>query len=139
MYLTFEITGLYQHTHRFLLRECKTNSPPDIFVLISVSFGDRRTCNIATNALRKTAELGGKILPVTVEVLERGTYVDDIIDSFHSPERAENVKANIERIMQPGRFNINKWLTSWEDPLSENKSMLDNPKQDYNKRVIGMQ
>ena len=105
----------------------------------SVSFGDRRTYNIATNALRKTAELGGKILPVTVEVLERGTYVDDIIDSFHSPERAENVKANIERIMQPGRFNINKWLTSWEDPLSENKSMLDNPKQDYNKRVIGMQ
>ena len=104
-----------------------------------MSFGDRRTYNIATNALRKTAELGGKILPVTVEVLERGTYVDDIIDSFHSPERAENVKANIERIMQPGRFNINKWLTSWEDPLSENKSMLDNPKQDYNKRVIGMQ
>ena len=34
--------------------------------------------------------------------LERGTYVDDIIDSFDSLERAENVKADIERIIQPG-------------------------------------
>ena len=26
-----------------------------------------------------------------------------LIDSFDSPERAENVKAHIERIIQPGR------------------------------------
>ena len=41
---------------------------------------------------------------MAVEVLESGTYVDDIIDSFGSPERAENVKADIERIIQPGRW-----------------------------------
>ena len=38
-----------------------------------------------------------------------------------------------------GVFEIKMWLTSWHDPLSENKSMLDNPKEDYNERVIGMQ
>ena len=76
---------------------------------------------------------------MAVEALERETYFDDIIDD--SLERAENMKADIERIIQPGGrgVKIKKWLTSWEDPLSENKSMLDNPEEDYNERVLGMQ
>ena len=76
---------------------------------------------------------------MAVEALERETYFDDIIDSFDSLERAKNVKADIDRIIQPGGFKMKKWLTSWEDPLSENKSMLDNPEEDYNGRVLGMQ
>ena len=64
-----------------------------------------------------------------MKILESGTYVDGIIDSFGSPERAENVKADIERIIQPGRgwggggggggFKIKKWLTSWKDSILE--------------------
>ena len=38
-----------------------------------------------------------------------------------------------------GGGGVKKWLTSWEDPVSEKKSMLDNPKEDYNERVLGMQ
>ena len=108
MYHTIRKTGLDQHTHRILWRECKTNIPPNIFVMISVSFGDRPAGNITTVALRETAEMGRKISPLAVEALERGTYVDDIIDSFNSPERAENVKENIKRIIQPGGFKIKK-------------------------------
>ena len=60
-----------------------------------------------------------------LKILESGTYVDGIIDSFGSPERAENVKADIERIIQPGRgwggggVKIKKWLTSWKDSILE--------------------
>ena len=60
MFHTIRITGLDQHTHRFLWREYKTNIPPDIFVMTSVSFGDRPAGNIATAALCKTAEVGQK-------------------------------------------------------------------------------
>ena len=56
-----------------------------------MSFGDRPAGNIATVPLRKTAEMGRKISPVAVEVLERETHTDNFIDSFDSPERAENV------------------------------------------------
>ena len=100
MYHTIRITGLEQHTHRFLWRECKINVLPDIFVMTSVSFGDWPAGNIAIVALRKTAEMGWKVSPVAVEALERETYFDDIIDD--SLERAENMKADIERIIQPG-------------------------------------
>ena len=39
---------------------------------------------------------------MAVEALERETYFDDIIDD--SLERAENMKADIERIIQPGEL-----------------------------------
>lgn len=108
MYHTIGITGLDQKIHKFLWRECKASIPPDILVTTSASFGDRPAGNITTVALRETAEMGRKISPLAVEALERGTYVDDIIDSFNSPERAENVKENIKRIIQPGGFKIKK-------------------------------
>ena len=37
-----------------------------------------------------------------VKFLRKGTYFDDIIDSFDTVERAENMKTNIEKIIQPG-------------------------------------
>ena len=46
--------------------------------------------------------MGRKISLVAVEVLERGTCADDNTDSFDSPEKAENVKADIKTIIQPG-------------------------------------
>ena len=46
--------------------------------------------------------MGRKISLVAVEVLERGTCADDNTDSFDSPEKAENVKADIKTMIQPG-------------------------------------
>ena len=46
--------------------------------------------------------MGRKISLVAVEVLERGTCADDNTDSFDSPEKADNVKADIKTIIQPG-------------------------------------
>ena len=46
--------------------------------------------------------MGRKISLVAVEVLERGTCADDNTASFDSPEKAENVKADIKTIIQPG-------------------------------------
>ena len=74
---TIRITCLDQYTHRFLWREFKTNISPDIFAMTSASFGDRTARTIATVALGKAAEMGRKM---ALEVLERGTYVDGIID-----------------------------------------------------------
>ena len=71
MYHTTKIAGKYQHRRRFSWTKCKTNICPERF-MTSVSFGDQPVRNIATIALRKTAEM------------------------------SENMKTNIEKIIQPG-------------------------------------
>ena len=57
MYHNIRITGLDQHTHGVLWRGCKTNIPPDVVVMASLSFGDRPAGNIATVTLCKTAKM----------------------------------------------------------------------------------
>ena len=54
--------------------------------------------------------MGRKISLVAVEVLERGTCADDNTDSFDSPEKAENVKADIKTIIQPGGGGLKRIL-----------------------------
>ena len=48
---------LDQHTHRFLWRDVSQDSGTSTYVMTSVSFGDKTAGNIATVALRKTAEM----------------------------------------------------------------------------------
>ena len=63
MYHSVSISKLDQHTHRFLWRDMEVDRDPDIYVLKKVSFGDRPGGNIATLALRKTAEEGKDLYP----------------------------------------------------------------------------
>ena len=74
-----------------------------------------------------------------VQFLRKWTYVNNITDSFNSVERAENVKTSIKKIIQPGFFIIRKWLTSWKDPSSGDKSMLNNVKDVNNEKLLEMQ
>ena len=57
MYHSVKIKELDQHTHRFLWRNMKLDVKPDIYVMTSVSFGDKPSGCIAMTALRKTAQI----------------------------------------------------------------------------------
>ena len=63
MYHPVEIDSIDQHTHRFLWRNMETEREPDVYVITSVSFGDKLAGNIATLALRQTAEMERKTYP----------------------------------------------------------------------------
>ena len=56
--------------------------------MTSVSFGDKPAGNIATVALRKTAELQKNEFPIAANEILNSTYVDD------------NVKSAVEAISQ---------------------------------------
>ena len=81
MYHSIKIGTLDQHTQRFLWRDNNPTIKPNIYVMASVSFGDRPAGNISITALRKTAEMGKHKYQEASDVILSNTYVDDVVDS----------------------------------------------------------
>ena len=84
MYHAVKIDSIDQHTHRFLWRNMEIERESDVYVITSVSFGDKLAGYIATLAFRKTAEMGKETYPKAANVFQNSTYVDDINDSVDS-------------------------------------------------------
>ena len=82
---------------------------PDVYVITSLSFGDTPAGNIATLALRKTAEMGKETYSKATNVIQNSTYVDDIIDSVDSLNEAKELTEDIDKLLQPGGFEIKHW------------------------------
>ena len=112
MYHAVKIGTLDQNTHRFLWRNMDITKEPDIYVITSVSFGDRPAGNIATVALRKTAQKFSMTYPRAVKTITENTYVDDMIDSVDTDEEAQSLSDNIDEILHSGGFKVKKWAVS---------------------------
>ena len=80
--------------------------------MMSVSFGDRPASTIATAALRKTTKMGQDIYLATVKTVLRNTYMDDILDSVDSIEKAKCITTNIEELIKKGAFQTKGWIMS---------------------------
>ena len=104
MYHAVKIDSLDQHTHRFLWRNVEIEREPDVYVITSVSFGDKPAGNIATLALRKTAEMGKETYSKAANFIQNSTYVDDTIDSVHCLNEAKELTEGIDKLLQPGGF-----------------------------------
>ena len=98
MYHTIKIEGVDQQTHRFLWRNMEDRAL-DVYVMTSVSFGDKPAAAIAAMALKKTAELAQEKHPEAAETIQKNAYVDDIIDSFPSHQIAQNRTEEIDEIL----------------------------------------
>ena len=114
MYHAVNIDSIDQHTHRFYWRNMEIEREPDVYVITSVSFGDKPAGNIATLALRKTAETGKETHPKAVSAIQNSTYVDDIIDSVGSLNEAKELTEDIDKLLQPGGFEIKHWTVHSE-------------------------
>ena len=144
MYHAIKITHIDQHTHRFLWRDMNLSIEPEIYVMLSVSFGDRPAGNIAIVALRKTAQMGKEIYPDASNVILKNTYVDDIVDSFKDKETAIKITEEIDKLIKPGGFEIKKWSfsgknikqVSFQDADSSAENKLEEENQIH--KVLGM-
>ena len=112
MYHTIKISILDQHTHRFLWRDLDSSRPPDHYVLNSVTFGDRPIGVIATLALRQTVHKFGSEFPEVKDMIMDNTYVDDILHSTDSVDRAFNLIRDTEEILSLGSFHVKYWVIS---------------------------
>ena len=135
MYNSVRIKLLDQHCHRFLWRDMKTDIPPDTYVITRANMGDRPAGTIATSALRKTpTDEDKEQLPIECEIIDKSTFMDDIIDSTDTVDNALKLTSNISTILKRGDFNIKEWIISCNDPYNL-KSIVIN---DDAERVLGM-
>ena len=108
MYHAVKIEGVDQQTHRFLWREMEMRNP-DTYVMTSLSFGDRPAAAIAAVALRKTAEMAEEEFADASTTIKKNSYVDDVIDSFDSKEKAAEMIQQIDTVLDKGGFVVKKW------------------------------
>ena len=125
MYHSVKISDIDQHTHRFLWRDFDVSRDPDVYVMTSVSFGDRPAGNIATLALRKTAEMGMQKFPKAAETILNNTYVDDILDSMSSTEEAVKLTKDVNQLIEPGGFVIKEWCISDSEAHTDPDESID--------------
>ena len=111
MYHTVKIEGVDQQTHRFLWRDLE-DRPPDVYVITSVSFGDKPAAAMAAVALKKTAELSKEEYPRAAEIIINSSYVDDIISSFADQEEAHKIITHINEVLLRGGFRVKAWRVS---------------------------
>ena len=105
MYHSVKIEGIDQQTHRFLWRKLEDRAP-DVYVVTSVSFGDRPAAAIAAVALQKTAMMSAAEYPKAAETIKSNAYVDDVISSVESVERAREITKQIDQVLSKGGFQI---------------------------------
>ncbi|CAB3989230.1 RNA-directed DNA polymerase from transposon BS [Paramuricea clavata] len=115
MYHAIKISVLDQHTHRFLWRDMSQDSGRSTYVMTSISFGDKPAGNIATVALRKTAEMQKDDLRNASDTILNNTYVDDIADSVETMVTARETTGQIDDLVKVGGFQIKHWIYSSEN------------------------
>ena len=124
MYNSVALEEVEQHTHRFVWRNAEGDKPPEHYVLTAVGFGDRPSGIIATLALRKTAEMKEREFPEVKLVVDRSSYVDDIVHSLDDKFQAERLMKDINVVLAEGGFKIKHWIMSGNETSNETLNLL---------------
>ncbi|XP_038055192.1 uncharacterized protein LOC119727399 [Patiria miniata] len=135
MYHSIFTTMKDQHCHRFLWRDLQMNLELKTYCMRVVNMGDRPSATIATVALKKTAELGKGEYPEAAETIERNVYVDDILESVGTPDKARARATEIDRLIKPGNFAVKKWVFSGEDSDTADQEW---PSAESSEKVLGV-
>ena len=89
-----------------------TTREPDTYVIQRVSFGDNPSGTIATDALRKIADMGKIKYPEAAQVINNDTYMDEIIGNMDNREKANRLTDEVEKSLAEGGFKIKGWTYS---------------------------
>ena len=80
--------------------------------------GDRPSGSIACAALRKTAEMEKNNFPCEAEIIQKSSFIDDIIDSADCVENVNKITKNISGILSKAGFHIKEWVISNNNDVS---------------------
>ena len=139
MFNSVRLGTLEQHTHRFLWRDMvDIKRRPNQYCLLAVPFGDRPSGAITITAMHETANMKKDEFPEAARVIIGNSYVDDILESVETMEKANKLIHEIEEILMSGGFKIKHWILSGLDS-DINMEHLDVNMADVNEvNVLGM-
>ncbi|VDI74825.1 Hypothetical predicted protein [Mytilus galloprovincialis] len=95
-------------------------------------FGATSSPSCAAYALKKTAIDNGELFETEIaSTVERNYYVDDILKSVDTEERAVQLATDLREIMKRGGFQLTKWLSViWDvndDAIKYNVKLEEKP------------
>ena len=135
MYHTMKMTELDHHTHRILWRDMDSTIEPDTYIMLRVSFGDKPSATIATVSLRKTAEMSREKYPEAADIIQRNTYMDDIIESTDNHKQAIKLTQDIEKAIITGGFEVKEWMFSSDINRQEKTNI---PIEEQTEKILGV-
>ena len=134
MYHTVKTDTFDQHVHRVLWRGLDSSREPDQYVLTSLTFRDRPSGSLATLALRYTVNMYKEKYPLVSSMINRDTYVDDVLSSVPSVKEAHKLILNTEEVLSHGGFKIKHWIVSGDSSNLSNITLTNSPIE----KVLGM-
>ncbi|CAG2251297.1 unnamed protein product [Mytilus edulis] len=83
-------------------------------------FGATSSPSCAAYALKKTAIDNGELFETEIaSTVERNFYVDDLLKSVDTEERAVQLATDLREIMKRGGFRLTKWLSNSKVVINE--------------------
>ena len=96
----------------------KTDREPDTYVKTVLTFGNKPAPAMAQIGLRKTIEEGESLSPHAAKTLTNNSYMDDILDSVHTVQQAQELTTGIDNVLEKGGFRVKEWQSN--EDLSNN-------------------
>ena len=112
MYNSVWLEEREMHLHRFLWRD-NPDEEMGQYTITRVNIGDRPAGCIAQVAMRETTRLAiFAHMEEERRVLEKDSYVDDILTSHNSLEELDKITEGVEEILRAGGFFLKPWVRS---------------------------
>ncbi|XP_069993225.1 uncharacterized protein [Penaeus vannamei] len=141
MYNSIKLPEMEQHVHGFVWRNFRSDCEPEHYVLMSMGFGEKPSGIIVMLALKHTAELSMGKYPDAASMMISNSYVDDIIHSVDSKEKALQLIRETEEILSDGDLKVKQWIMTGDagvrtEPDLNILNFFDNVPSDLTKKVV---
>ncbi|XP_032796144.2 uncharacterized protein LOC116932482 [Daphnia magna] len=102
---------------RLLLCPPGSRKRPTVYEM-QETFGSVSSPFICSQVLRHIADLHREEFPEATEKVYKNFYVDNLLDSFYTEDKASRAVKNSTALLKKGGFYLNQWLSSSRRVLS---------------------
>ena len=107
---------------------------PTEYRMVKHVFGATSSPSVANFCVKKTASsFGQEFEPEVSETLEKNMYVDDLMKSVDTPEKAIELSEQLRELLSRGGFRLTKWLSN------DRKFLEEIPESERAKSVVNLE
>jgi hypothetical protein len=116
MFLNVDLEVKDRDKHRFLWRDFDTSVPPRQYRMVHMTFGVKESPFKSKACLHHHAELSNN--PEIIHHIKNNTFVDDLVASAKSPEKAIELVHGIMDHMDTANFRFMKWRSNSREVMN---------------------
>ena len=105
--------------HRFLWREMNLSKEPEVYEFLRFVFGGCYCPFCAQFTWQKHAELYQEEYPVAANAVKKHCYMDDLMPSVESAEKAIDTRRQLTEICDKAGFHIREWVSNHPEVLAD--------------------